>query len=242
MKVIPVIDILNGQTVHAIRGKRAQYKPLQSILTQSTNPLDVAKTFKALGFSQLYVADLDAIIDCSSDFGILKQIVDETGLDLMVDAGVTSLQRADVLIQSGISKLIIGTETMQSKEFVTEALKAFGNSRVILSLDLKAGKVLVGPNYTGPTEPLQLLRELVAMGLSQVIVLDLARVGSGEGVDLEFLKQVKAIGLNVFVGGGVRGIEDLVALKALGLSGALIATSLHTGKIDVADLQREGLL
>ncbi|HKM59743.1 MAG TPA: HisA/HisF-related TIM barrel protein, partial [Candidatus Bathyarchaeia archaeon] len=61
MKVIPVIDILNGIVVHAVRGKRREYQPLQSSICNSIEPLEIAKTFKTLGFSELYIADLDAI-------------------------------------------------------------------------------------------------------------------------------------------------------------------------------------
>ena len=77
MKIIPVIDILNGRVVHAIKGQRHNYQPLESVLFKSTEPLEVAKGFKALGFTELYVADLDAIIDCSTDFEVFKRIVDD---------------------------------------------------------------------------------------------------------------------------------------------------------------------
>lgn len=243
MKVIPVIDILNGAAVHAVKGKRSEYKPLQSTLTKSTEPLGVAEAFKALGFKELYVADLDAIIDCREDFEHIRQIAEKTGLSLLVDAGVTGIERAHRLMESGVAKLIIGTETLKSKTFVAEALQHFGSDHVVLSLDLKDGKVLAQPTFIGPTEPMQLLREFKAMGVSQVIVLDLSRVGSGEGVDTVFLKEVIGkTGMDVYVGGGVRDIDDLIELRSIGVSGALIATSLHTGKIAIADLKREGFI
>jgi phosphoribosylformimino-5-aminoimidazole carboxamide ribotide isomerase len=73
--------------------------------------------------------------------------------------------------------------------------------------------------------------------------LDLARVGSGEGVNLDFLKKVIAdVGVDVYVGGGVRDITDLLELRNLGVSGALIATALHTGKITIAQLNQKGFL
>lgn len=243
MQVIPVIDILNGAAVHAVKGRRSEYKPLQSVLTKSTNPLDVAEAFKMLGFKELYVADLDAIIDCRDDFAQIKQITEKTVLSLLVDAGVTGIERAYRLMETGVAKLIIGTETLKSKTFVAEALQHFGSDHVVISLDLKDGKVLAQPSFYGPTEPLQLLKEFKSMGTSQVIVLDLSRVGSGEGVDLCFLKEViDKTGLKVYVGGGVRDIKDLIELRSIGVSGALIATALHTGKITIVDLKREGFL
>jgi HisA/HisF family protein len=243
LKVIPVIDILNEVAVHAVRGKRSEYKPLESNLTTSTKPIEVARTFKTLGFNELYIADLDAIIDCRSSFLDLKQIFDETGLSLMVDSGITSIERAQKLLETGVSKLIVGSETLHSIDFVAEAVERFSSGAVVLSLDLKEGKVLVQPDFSGPTDPLQLLREFRAIGVSQVIVLDLARVGSGEGVDVDFLKEIiNELGMDIYVGGGVRGIDDLVELKNLRISGALIATALHTGKISMAELKQKGVL
>ena len=243
MKVIPVIDILNGKVVHAVRGKRSEYQPLQSSLTDSVEPLRVAKTFEALGFSWLYVADLDAIIDCSADFQVFKRIVDETGLRLMVDSGVTAMERAQSLLESGVSKLIVGTETLQNAGFVGEAVRVFGSERVVVSLDLKGDRVLVGHGFDGCTEAMSLLGEFKNLGVSQVIVLDLERVGSGEGVNIDFLRKVlRESAMDVFVGGGVRNMADLVELQRAGVSGVLVASALHSGKISVEELRRAGML
>jgi len=243
VKVIPVIDVLNSAVVHAVGGKRSEYRPIQSVLCNSSGPLQVAQTFKALGFSDLYVADLDAIIDCSMNFQALKRLADGSGLNLMVDAGVASMERAESLLKTGVSKLVVGTETLQNKSFVGEAVKAFGSDRVIVSLDLNGEKVLAKPAFDGCADPFCLLREFKSLGASQVIVLDLARVGGGEGVNVDFLREVlKSLALNVYVGGGVRGISDLVELKNLGVSGVLVASALHSGKISVEELRKAKLL
>jgi phosphoribosylformimino-5-aminoimidazole carboxamide ribotide isomerase len=243
LKVIPVIDILNGIAVHAVKGIRSEYKPLQSILSDSAQPLAVAKAFRNLGFSDLYVADLDAIIDCTTSFGGLKQVAESSGIKLMVDAGITNIDRAKSLLNNGVSKVVVGTETMQSKSFVGEAVKHLGVDRVIVSLDLKGDKVLAKEGFDGAKEPISLLREFKEMGLAEVIVLDLSRVGSGEGINIDLLRKViDEVSLETFVGGGVRSIEDLVQLRDLGVSGVLVATALHTGKISVKQLKQAKLL
>jgi len=243
LKIIPVIDILNSKVVHAVKGRRLNYQPLESILFKSTEPLEVAKGFKALGFNELYIADLDAIIDCSMNFQTLKSIANETSLKLMVDAGITSIPRAKKLLDNGISKLIIGTETLQSKKFVKQAVETFGSDRVVVSIDLKGEKVIVKLGFDGCLSPICLLQDFKRMGVSQVIILDLARVGSGEGVNVDFLMKVIAeVGINVFVGGGVRDINDLIKLRNLGVSGTLIATALHTGKISIDTLKQASFL
>jgi phosphoribosylformimino-5-aminoimidazole carboxamide ribotide isomerase len=244
LKVIPVIDILNGVVVHAVRGKRKEYKPLQSVLTDSSEPVAVAKAFRELGFGEIYVADLDAIIECTENFQLLKRIADESKLALMVDAGVTSMERAQKLLDSGGEKLVIGTETLRNKGFVAEAVGRFGSGRVVVSLDLRGDVVLVGEGLDSCTDATCLLREFADMGVSQFIVLDLLRVGSGEGVNLDFLRRVRAKlpAVDAYVGGGVRSVEDLLELKNLGVAGALVATALHTGKIRIPDLRQNGLL
>jgi len=243
LKVIPVIDVLNEIVVHAVRGIRAEYQPLQSVLTKSVEPSEVAMAFKNIGFTDLYIADLDAIIDCSIDFNTLKKISHETDIKLMVDAGLTSIERAQKLLDSGVSKLIIGTETLQKKSFVSDAVNLFATERVVISMDLKGNKILVKSGFDGCSDPFCLIVQFKEMGVSQMIVLDLLRVGSGEGVNVDFLKKVIAEGgIDVYVGGGVRDINDLVELKNLGVAGALVATGLHTGKISIDQLKKENLL
>jgi phosphoribosylformimino-5-aminoimidazole carboxamide ribotide isomerase len=243
MKVIPVVDIFNNRVVHAIRGKRQEYQPIRSIITQSVEPVEVSMAFKNLGFGVLYIADLDGIIERSSSFQLISRILDATGLELIVDAGVTSLDRAQKLLDSGVAKLIIGTETLANKEFVAEAIRLFGRGRVVVSVDLRGDKVLVQSGFDGCIDVMCLLREFEAMGVSDVIILDLAKVGAGEGVNTEFLEQVlETFNFEVYVGGGIRDIHDLVELENLGVSGALIATALHTGRITTRQLKAEGFL
>jgi phosphoribosylformimino-5-aminoimidazole carboxamide ribotide isomerase len=243
LKVIPVIDVLNGIVVHAIKGRRKEYLPLQSVLCDCVDPVEVAATFEALGFTELYLADLDAITGQQANFEVYKRIQSETGLKLMVDAGVTDIEAARKLVESGVSKVVIGTETLQTKSFVQEAVSFLGKERVIVSLDLMGDKVLVKLGFDGCMDALCLLREFRGMGVLEFIVLDLMRVGSGEGVNTCFLKKALAdLHSGVYVGGGVRSTADLVELRNLGASGALVASALHSGKITIVDLKQSGFL
>jgi phosphoribosylformimino-5-aminoimidazole carboxamide ribotide isomerase len=243
LKIVPVIDILNGIAVHAVRGRRSEYQPLKSVLSTSAKPLDVALAFKEFGFSELYVADLDAIMARRPNFSVLKEIADTTGLRLMVDAGIADLQRAKRVLSSHVSKVIIGTETLPSISFVGEVVNALGSESVVVSLDLKGEKVISGFELGIFNNPLDLLREFQGMGIDQFVVLDLARVGTEEGVNMPLLREVlKNLKVKVFVGGGVRDIKDLVKLRKMGAFGVLIATALHAGRISLEELRHAGFL
>ncbi len=242
LKIIPVLDILEGVAVHAIRGRRKEYKHLRSTLVSSADPLEVACAFKNLGFNELYVADLDAISGKKPSMTVVKRIADETGLRLMVDAGVADLPTAEELLTNHVSKVIIGTETLPTIRFVGKAIESFAKDRVVVSLDLKDGQVLSKPELGKFRNPADILRVLQEMGLEQVIILDLSRVGSDEGVNMPLLKEILSkFKLKVFVGGGVRDLKDLLELKKMGVFGVLLATALHSGRIRLEEARGAGL-
>jgi len=243
LKIIPVIDILDGIVVHAVRGRRKEYQPLKSILCASTDPVNVAAALKTIGFGELYLADLDAITGGQPNLSLFKRLADKTGLELMVDAGITRLKTAEEMLDNGVSQVIIGTETLSGTSFVAEAVASFGSEKVMVSLDLMGGQVLSRFELGALKDPVALLREFQELGVSQIIMLDLARVGSGEGVNMPFLREVlRNITAKVLVGGGVRDVEDLVKLKDVGVFGVLVATALHSGKISLERLKQAGLL
>jgi len=243
MKIIPVLDVLGGVAVHAVRGRRKEYQPLKSVLCTSTKPADVATALRTIGFGELYLADLDAIAGGRPNFSLFKEVADKSGLELMIDAGVTSIEAAEEVLKSHVLKVIIGTETLPSMSLVVDAVEAFGSEKVVVSLDTMGNRVLSGFRLDRLAEPLEFLRELDERGVSQIIVLDLAKVGSNEGVNTSFLREVlRNIEVEVLVGGGVRHNEDLMELKDLGVFGVLVATALHSGKISAERLKQTGLL
>ncbi len=79
MEIIPVIDILDGKVVHAVKGERNKYRPVKSILTKSPHPLDVAKVFKEkLGLTKLYIADINSILEKGNNFRYIEEIKEKT--------------------------------------------------------------------------------------------------------------------------------------------------------------------
>jgi len=243
MKIIPVLDLLNGISVHAMRGERNKYRPLKSVLWPSPDPLELAKVFDSLGFDELYMADLDAILENKEDFSVFTRIGSETDLSLMVDAGINDLGKAERVLEAGASNIIIGTETLTDLGFAGEAVQALGEKRVIVSVDLKGGELLSRSEKVRSMNPLRLVETLEERGVTRIIILDLARVGSEQGANMGIVAEVlEKTGVEVVTGGGMRGIEDLEEARGLGVSGALIATVLHTGKLTVAELESKGFL
>ena len=228
MEAIPVIDLMGGAVVRAQVGDRASYRPLESPLSPTSDPVAVVRGLLTIyPFSTLYVADLDAIERHGDNFPALRRIRAEfPALQMWVDNGAADLPALDALTGADLGIPVIGSESQRDSKLVAQHR---GSRRIVLSLDFR------GDAFQGPGE---ILAE-PALWPRRIIVMTLARVGSGAGPDLARLAEIRAIasGCEIYAAGGVRDAADLSALKAAGASGALIATALHERRIVGTDLK-----
>ncbi len=229
MRVIPVIDLLGGVVVRARMGERASYQPLQTPLSPTSQPRDVVAGLLGLHpFSTLYVADLDAIAGTGEHDVVLAELAAAfPGLALWVDNGLDDLARAKKWLAGNTGQLVLGSES-QRDSALPAGLRH--HPRVILSLDFRAEA------FVGPPEVLAQPQ----LWPARVIVMTLARVGSGAGPDLERLAQVLAMAgqRQVFAAGGVRGAADVLALAKAGAAGVLVASALHDGRLTGKELNQ----
>ena len=243
MKLIPVIDILEGKVVHAKGGKRKLYQPLKSSLFSSSEPLDIVHKLEKIGFNELYIADLDSIMKNQINFDLFENLRANSEIDLMVDAGITNKRQAIQLLNRDINKIIIGTETLTHIKFLKNSINIFGKNRIILSLDLINNKVLNKLNPTFQNGPLAFLDSIRDFGLSQIIVLDLKRVGTSKGINTILVKKIlREFDLDIIVGGGIRNILELIQLEKLGIKGVLVGTALYSNLINISDLRDKHFL
>jgi len=241
MKIIPVIDVLNGIAVHGIRGERKHYQPLKSVLCTSVDPLEIASAFESLGFSDLYIADLDAIQGKPANYKIYRNIISETGLELMVDAGISDVPKSEIMLETGVQKIVIGSETLNDLDFVTHAIKYFGVEKVVLSIDLKQGKLLSISESIASLDAVSFVKQFSDLGVRQFILLELDRVGTEYGTNFSLMKNImEQTEVKLMVGGGIHNLQELEELKSLRVSGALVATVLHNGKLSVDELKSAG--
>jgi phosphoribosylformimino-5-aminoimidazole carboxamide ribotide isomerase len=225
--VIPVVDLMGGKVVRARMGDRASYRPIETPLSPSSDAVDVIRGLLALyPFPTLYFADLDAIGGAGNNFSVLGRVRAQfPRLKLWVDNGSADPEAVDALIRADVGAPVIGSESQRDAVLIAQHRDS---SQIVLSLDFR------GDAFQGPEE---ILRE-PKIWPRRVIVMTLARVGSGSGPDLARLGAITAISENreIYAAGGVRDAADVAALKAAGAAGALIATALHDGRIGKAEL------
>jgi phosphoribosylformimino-5-aminoimidazole carboxamide ribotide isomerase len=231
MRIVPVLDLKGGVVVHARKGQREAYAPLRSPLVDGSEPVAVAAALCALcRTSTLYVADLDALAGEPADVATLSALT--TVADPWVDAGATTAERAAELARAGVARNVVGTESLGPEGDDEDTDKEAGPRRV-LSIDLRDGALISPRRELAGREAVAAAPLATALGVRELLVIDLLRVGSGSGPPLHAVEQLADVlpGVAIYAGGGVRHDEDLRALESAGASGALVATALHEGRI-----------
>jgi phosphoribosylformimino-5-aminoimidazole carboxamide ribotide isomerase len=244
MKIIPVMDLLDEKVVHGIAGKRKEYQPIKdSVVTNSVDPLIVARDFnEKLGLDWIYIADLN-MIQKTENAHINKnkiiEITHETELNVMMDGGCTNKNDVEKILDLGIKRVIIGTETLESLNELEDIANMFDSEKIILSVDFKEGKLLTKNNEINKLKISDFIDFVDSFSLYAIIVLELQKVGSQSGPLNNSLFEIMKTKptTQVFAGGGVRDVQDLIDLQQNSISGALVATAFHKGLIKKEDLK-----
>lgn len=239
MKIIPVLDVMGGLVVQAIRGEREHYLPIESVLVSDANPLSVARALqKETNCEQFYVADLDAIMGRATQLETLQELSDGLDAELWVDAGVTDLDSARKVLEAGGDRVIVCSETLPNWNNLAAIRNVFPPERLLFSIDIVKGRVRSPSSSLRGQDPLVVLDMLLHDGWSHFILLTLDQVGTGEGPDWDLIKRAcrRFPELTLIAAGGVRTLQDLQQLAVHSVSGVLVATSLHRGWITREDL------
>lgn len=228
MEVIPAIDLRDGSVVRARFGRRESYAPIETPLARTSAPVDVVTGLLALyPFRTIYVADLDAIEARGSHDRELRALAESfPAVTFWVDPGTGTTEAArSWLLAHSRAHLVLGSETLRDLGPL-EALA--GEDRLLLSLDFR------DDTFLGPEG----LLEVVSAWPGRMIVMTLARVGSGAGPDMQRLAEVarRAPNVKLYAAGGLRDASDLALLGRAGIEGVLVASALHEGTLTRADL------
>lgn len=248
MKLIPVLDLLDGKVVQGIGGQRAIYQPIKdSVITDSSDPITVMEAIHSkLLLDLFYIADLDSIqrkdtdsIEDNANYPQIVEIGKHPQFKIMIDSGCQTIEDIEHVLSLGVDHVILGTETIDSPIILDQAVQAFGPEKIVLSIDFRAGDLLANSERMKEISPLKLAQHAEKLGINAIIILELQKVGSQSGplnqqlVDIA--TQINAI--PVYTGGGVRSIQDLQILKENNIEGALIATAFHKGTIKKEEIE-----
>ena len=231
MVLFPAIDILSGKAVRLYKGD------YNAVTVYSERPWEFAEDFVDKGCSAIHIVDLDGAKSGEAvNIDTVKRIAAVKGLYSEIGGGIRNMENVSRYLEAGVDRVILGTAALNDPSFLKNALREYGD-RIAVGVDLKDGKVAVkGWLETSNKDGIEFLKELEDLGVEGVIVTDISRDGAMKGTNLDLYGRIKEeVSLKVTASGGVSTIEDIVALKSMGLYGAIIGKAYYTGAIKLKE-------
>jgi phosphoribosylformimino-5-aminoimidazole carboxamide ribotide isomerase len=229
------VDVRGGRVVQLVGGRPDEER------VSMDDPTAVARAWLRAGFAGLHVVDLDAALGTGSNAAAVEAIIAAAaGHPVQAGGGVRSTERAAVLLDAGAARVVVGTRAIEDPDWRTDLAQRWPG-RVLVAADVRDGEVVVRGWTRGAGRTIHdVLRELAGQPLAGVLVTDVTREGSMQGVDVDLFETlVGSTDLPVLASGGVADAEDLAALARIGVAGAVLGMALYTGALDAVAVARE---
>lgn len=231
MEKYMAIDLKEGKAVRLSKGL------MDSAKIYSNEPWELAKRFSDAGAKWLHIVDLDgAFAGDAVNLKTIEKIVNATNLNIQIGGGVRNEERIKSYLNSGVSRLILGSVALKNPEFVKEMAKKY---RIVVGIDAKDGFVAVeGWAEVSQIRATDLAKLYADAGVEAIIATDISKDGMLCGLNLEFTSSIaQASGIDTIASGGVASLADLEsASKAKGISGVIIGKAYYEGKIELSDI------
>jgi phosphoribosylformimino-5-aminoimidazole carboxamide ribotide isomerase len=225
LQLIPAIDLMNGEIVRLTHGDPETAK----VYSQFGGPVETAKKWQAEGAKKLHIVDLDAALGIGNNLPVITEIAENTGLPIQVGGGIRSIEAVKRVLRLGISQVILGALAFSNPQAVTQIQQSFDAKSVIVALDNRNGKIMVeGWKTTTALGMKEALDKFVALDVKTFLVTSITKDGTLSGPDLDTLREVcQYPEVEVIAAGGIGNLNDLVALKRVGVEGAVIGKALY---------------
>ncbi len=232
MKIIPAIDLMDGQVVRLLKG-RPEEKTVYS-----NNPQEVAKKWEKAGADMLHIVDLDATLQRGSNLGLIRKIAKDVSIPVQAAGGL----RTELVINEALDfaqRIVIGTAAFKNPELALSLLKKFGNQRIVISVDHSDGMIVINgwQQQTG-IKLLDAMHDFIGKSFSEFLLTNVVRDGTLEGPDIQNIAAACKLGKNVIASGGISGPNDIPKVKSCNAYGVILGKALYDGKISVEEAKK----
>jgi len=233
MKIIPAIDLMEGNVVRLVKGK-----PEQKTI-YSNEPIKIAKKWEDSGADLIHLVDLDATLGRGSNWELAKKIVNELSIPVQVAGGF----RDELAVKEALriaEKVVVGTLAFKNKEILQKLLSDFGEDRIVVSVDHVDGKIVVdGWRKNTETNLIDGINKFLEMGFSEFLVTNVNRDGTLQGPDLESVKNACNIrGAKIIASGGISKLDDIIQVKNCNAYGIILGKALYENKISIEEAKK----
>lgn len=231
MKIFPAIDLYGGKAVRLYKGNYAE------MTVYSNNPLNVARDFEAAGAEYIHMVDLEGAKDGTTpNLETVCRIAKETSLFTEIGGGIRSIETVDLYLKNGVDRVILGTAAVKDEGFLKSAVQKYGE-KIAVGADIKDGFVAVkGWTENSEYTCFDFCRKMENIGVKTIICTDISKDGAMQGTNRALYKELsEKFSLDIIASGGVSSLDDVRALKGMGLYGAIIGKAYYIGAVDLKE-------
>ena len=229
MILFPAIDLMDGNAVRLLRGDYKQKTVF------SHDPLAVARDFVSCGATHVHLVDLDGAKDGTTpNADVVKSIATQTPLFCEIGGGIRSLDTAETYFSAGVDRVILGTAAVTDPAFLETAVREYGE-RIAVGADVKDGEIAIrGWLEKSGVKLDDFMKKVTELGVGCVIVTDVSKDGAMKGTNRDLYRElVKQYRVPITASGGVSSLDDVTALREIGLYGAIVGRAYYDGAIDL---------
>jgi len=235
MKIIPAIDLMNGEVVRLVKGD-----PNQKTV-YSNNPVEIAKKWENSGADMLHLVDLDATLGLGNNYETLKEICQNISIPVQVAGGLRDVTKIANTLDFA-QRVVIGTLVMQLKQseqesILLEMVSHFGKDKLVVSIDHVDGEIVTHGWQKNTGLKLQdVTNEFVKDGFSEFLTTNVSKDGTLQGPDIISLEKVCQInGTNIIASGGISKLDDVQEIKKYNPYGVILGKALYEGLISIEE-------
>ena len=229
MIILPAIDIKDGECVRLQRG---DYNTVEKV---AESPYKTAQWFKEAGAQWMHMVDLDGAKDASiQNKDLIIEVAKTSGLNVEVGGGIRNMERVEMYLNNGISRVILGSAAVKNPDFVKAAVKEYGD-KIAVGIDAMNGMVCAeGWIDQSEIEYIELAKRMEDIGVKYIIFTDISKDGMLSGPNLGQLDELhNAVSCNIIASGGVSVLKDIINLSELDVYGAICGKAIYTGALDL---------
>ena len=231
MILFPAIDIVNGKAVRLYKGD------YEKMTVYSDDPAAVACDFKACGAKAVHIVDLEGAKNGGTpNLDTVLKIKEASGLFCEIGGGVRDMEVVDKYLGAGIDRVILGTAAVEDEAFLRAAVERYGD-RIAVGADIRDGYIAIkGWLESSAVTAEECFEKMQSIGVGTIICTDISKDGAMQGANRAMYRELsERFSMDITASGGVSSMDDIVALRDMGLSAAIIGKAYYTGAIDLRE-------
>ena len=231
MNIFPAIDLVEGKAVRLFKGDYAQ------MTVYSDDPLSVARDFERAGAKYIHLVDLEGAKSGETpNLSTVTAIAKQTDLFTEIGGGIRSMQTIETYLNAGVDRVILGTAAVTDENFLKQAVATYGE-QIAVGVDIKDGMVAIkGWTEQSDYDCHTFCQKMQDLGVKTLICTDISKDGAMQGTNRALYRTLsETYSLQIVASGGVSSIDDVKALRAMDLYGAIIGKAYYIGAIDLKE-------